>query len=405
MVPFMAHDSLRRVLQSLITATYASQRAHSSNTVAAGGSWKDDFSLIGSEASALGCDSLDLLQISAAVNEMFHLHEVGLETELLRLASFGEWLSIIEDAWQHGVQHLTVTTSGSTGIPKGCTHVFSTLALEIDFLAGLFSGRSRIVAFTPAHHLYGLLFTAMLPDRLACPVQDFLHAANSSTSLGQTTLQAGDLVVSFPQGWEWLNQSIRVIPTNVEGVVSTAPCPPELIESLVSSKLSGFTEVYGSSETAGIGIRTWPETTYSLMPQWSRKRSGDPAPEKLQHSSGFEIKLMDDLEFFADGTFLVQGRKDSSVQVGGVNVFPVLIAQRLTTYPGVAEASVRLMRPEEGKRLKCFVVPQAGCTTDILVTLLREWIESWPIAADRPKTIKVGSALPRSTSGKNSDWE
>jgi long-chain acyl-CoA synthetase len=178
MVPFMAHDSLRRVLQSLITATYASQRANSSNTVAAGGSWKDDFSLIGSEASALGCDSLDLLQISAAVNEMFHLHEVGLETELLRLASFGEWLSIIEDAWQHGVQHLTVTTSGSTGIPKGCTHVFSTLALEIDFLAGLFSGRSRIVAFTPAHHLYGLLFTAMLPDRLACPVQDFLHSTS-----------------------------------------------------------------------------------------------------------------------------------------------------------------------------------------------------------------------------------
>jgi long-chain acyl-CoA synthetase len=403
MVPaFLAHDSLRRVLQSLITSTYTSQRPSSSNIVVPGGRWKDGLLMVGSGTDALGCDSLDMLHISAAVNEMFHLHEAGLETELLRIVSFGEWLSVIEEAWQHGVQHLTVTTSGSTGLPKGCTHAFSTLALESDFLAGLFGGRSRIVAFTPAHHMYGLLFTAMLPDRLACSVEEFSNVASSSITLDRTTLQAGDLVVSFPEGWEWIDHNVRNVPANVEGVVSTAPCPPKLITSLVCGKLSGLTEVYGSSETAGIGTRTWPARAYSLMPHWTRKPS---KVSELEHSSGFDIELMDDLKFFTDGTFLVQGRRDLGVQVGGVNVFPVLIAQRLMTHPGVAKASVRLMRPEEGKRLKCFVVPQAGSTTDTLTTILRRWIESWPIAAERPKTIKIGSALPRGSSGKNSDWE
>ena len=401
--PLLTRNSLGRVLQSLITHTLSSHRPTASKPLSNDKCWADDFLIMGSHNDALGCDSLDLLQISAAVNEMFHLHEAGLETELLSTASFGEWLTIIERAWQRGVTHLTVTTSGSTSIPKHCTHEFSKLMIEMDFLAELFGQRSRIVAFTPAHHLYGLLFTAMLPDRIACPVRDFL-SPDSPTDSGPVKLQAGDLVVSFPQGWQWIDRSVRTMPADVEGAVSTAPCPLELIESLVPGKLSALTEIYGSSETSGIGTRRWPAKTYSLMPQWKRTSSGQHARKSLWHTAGFQVEPMDHLEFSADGTFLVRGRIDSVVQVGGVNVFPERIAERLKTHPEVAEASVRLMRPDEGSRLKCFVVPQSNDRTAILPMLLGEWIESWPIAAERPKNITIGSALPRSGSGKGIDW-
>ena len=401
--PLLTRNSLGRVLQSLITHTLSSHRPMSSRPLLKDKEWADDFLLTDSDNEALGCDSLELLQISAAVNEMFHLHEAGFETALLSTASFGGWLTIIERVWQRGVKHLTVTTSGSTGIPKHCTHKFSNLLIEIDFLAELFSQRSRIVAFTPAHHLYGLLFTAMLPDRIGCPVQELLRTEAASDS-GHAKLQAGDLLVSFPQGWQWIDRSLRTMPADVEGAVSTAPCPRGLIESLVPGKLSALTEIYGSSETSGIGTRRWPARTYSLMPQWKRTSSGQLAHKSLWHTDGFEVEPMDHLEFGADGRFLVCGRRDSAVQVGGVNVFPELIAERLRTHPDVSEASVRLMRADEGSHLKCFIVPQSTARASILPMLLGEWIDSWSIAAERPKSITVGSALPRSRSGKGTDW-
>ena len=404
MPTFLTHDSLKRVLQSLIVSTYRPQHLSSERDPGVAGPWSENLSLVGSGHNALGCDSLDLLHISAAVNEMFHLYEAGLETELLRNTSFGAWLDIVRQAWQSGVEHITVTTSGSTSSPKRCTHALSSLAMEIDFLAGLFGQRSRIVSFTPAHHLYGLLFTGMLPDRIAAPVQDLLRGADFAVSSGQVRLQPGDLVVSFPQGWDWIDRSFRVIPANVEGVVSTAPCPLELIESLVPHKLSALTEVYGSSETSGIGTRRWPAKSYSLMPQWTRNSSGDSEPEQLQHQAGFRVEPMDHLEFASDDTFLVRGRTDLGVQVGGRNVFPERIAEKLRTHAGVAEASVRLMRPEEGNRLKCFIVPQAGHSAEVLSAQLSQWIESWPVVAERPKTIRFGPALLRSSLGKNSDW-
>jgi long-chain acyl-CoA synthetase len=52
------------------------------------------------------------------------------------------------------------------------------------------------------------------------------------------------------------------------------------------------------------------------------------------------------------------GRAEGAVQVGGVNVFPDVVGRVLTAHSGVAQAAVRLMRPEEGTRLKAFVVPQ-----------------------------------------------
>ena len=402
----LSHRSLRRVLQSLISATLSSRPSSAGKPPASTTPWSDTFLLYESGQNALGGDSLDMLQVSSAVNEMFHLHEAGFETKLLQAATFADWLVIIEDAWKHGVEHITVTTSGSTGQPRHCTHAFASLDLETAFLADRFSSRSRIVAHTPAHHIYGILFAALLPDRLEVPIID-LQAASTSVSVSDTDrsgLHAGDLVVSFPDGWQWIDRNIHTIPPGVEGVSSTAPCPRNLIESLMTRRLSGFVEVYGSSETAGIGTRVWPEARYRLMPHLRLLPASPDQPTALQHRSGRQVELMDQLHFFDEASFLITGRKDGCVQVGGVNVSPLLIEQRLLQLPGVAEAAVRLMRADEGNRLKCFIVPRAGQDAGPLEHTVREQIASWPTAAERPRAIQCGSALPRNSAGKLADW-
>ena len=347
-----------------------------------------------------------MLQISAAVNEMFHLHEVGLEAELSRMPRFGDWLPVIEEAWQRGVQHLTVTTSGSSGRRKPCTHSFQALDVEVELLATLFRDRRRVIAFTPTHHIYGLLFSAMLPDRLGITARPLLQApaATGKVQEKDTTLVAGDLLVSFPEGWNWLLKSRGAFPADVAGVVSTAPCPQDLKQMLMDAHLSRLVEVYGSSETAGVGVRVWPAEHFTLMPHWTLATASSTGSAQLVHRSGFCVDVVDDLYFVDETTFAVQGRKDHAVQVGGVNVSPVLIAQRLTEHPGVSEASVRLMRPDEGQRLKCFVVPTAGSAAEDLRPALERWIATWPIAAERPKRLAFGPELPRNANGKLQDW-
>ena len=395
-MPGLSHSSLRRILQSLITATLSSQPSRTVRRTKGVEAWTDEFRLDESAESGIGCDSLDLLQVSSAVNEMFHLYEVGLETRLLQSSIFGDWLAIVEDAWRSGVHSITVSTSGSTGKPKLCTHTIASLNVETAFLADLFSSRRRIIAYTPAHHIYGILFTGLLPDRLRVPVVH-LHSV-STQATGASVLRPGDLVVSFPDGWGWIDRNIHTVPADLEGVTSTAPCPRILLDSLMKDKLSGMVEVYGSSETAGIGTRVWPESRYRLMPHLRRIVSVSGGLDFIESCSGHPLPYMDHLEFFPDNTFLVNGRRDGCVQVGGVNVFLPSIEQRLREHPDVANLSVQLMSPEEGRRLKCHIVPKQGCDVAQLERSLREQIASWPNVTERPIAIHCGVTLPENAS-------
>ena len=62
------------------------------------------------------------------------------------------------------------------------------------------------------------------------------------------------------------------------------------------------------------------------------------------------------------------------------------------------------MRPEEGSRLKAFVVPSTGADPQVLRSELGRWTESRLTAPERPKAFAMGYQLPRNAMGKLSDW-
>ena len=323
------------------------------------------------------------------------------EGGLLAGQTLADWLDQIEATWRHGVARLTFCTSGSTGRPKRCVHSFEHLGFEIDFLTRLWRDRSRIVAIVPAHHIYGLLFTALLPDALDVTLVDATHMGPRELS---NELRPGDLVVTFPERWDWLVRSIDGWPADVRGVVSTGPCPASLIENLMVAGLAGMTEVYGSTETAGIATREWPETSYRLMPHWHFGPATDEGMPSLNHLSGHRFALMDTIRRYGDDRFTLAGRNDGQVQVGGVNVSPALVAARLKARPFVKDAAVRLMRQDEGQRLKAFVVLEAGCDPIAVERDLAVWMRANLSAAERAMSLSFGASLPTNVMGKPLDW-
>ena len=63
------------------------------------------------------------------------------------------------------------------------------------------------------------------------------------------------------------------------------------------------------------------------------------------------------------------------------------------------------MRPDEGDRLKAFVVPVATTAhEDALRLELRRFATASLSPAERPGAYAFGSALPRGAMGKLADW-
>ena len=352
------------------------------------------------DAPSLGCDSIERLWLAAAVNEMFCLYDAQAADSLLIAKTFGEWIDILDQGWNHGGQRITFSTSGSSGAPKRCTHEMAHLQREVAFLAEYFTKIGRIFALTPPHHIYGFLFTAMLPAAIDAPV---LQAETLSPGTLTRALQAGDLIVSIPTRWELLARSIPNWPSGVHGVTSTSPCPEPLKHQLMQHGLQHFTEFYGSSETGGIGLRAYPEPRYTLMPFWTWA-ARDEEGAALKGSSGERVTLQDRLGIAPDGSFDVRGRLDGAVQVGGVNVFPGRIEELLRAVPGVAEASVRLSTGAGEQRLKAFIVPDRTCDQTALAQTLDRWALSFS-APERVRAFAFGEQLPRSAMGKLADWQ
>ena len=352
----------------------------------------------------LGVDSLELLSLASAVTEALHLHESGIEDALLARRSLGEWIVIAEAGLERFRERLTFRTSGSSGTPKPCRHALATLQQETAHLATLFAGRRRVLCAVPGHHIYGFLFSVLLPRDLGVPADAVIDLRGSTPSWLARGAQPGDLVIGHPEFWAAVARCVPAWAADVVGVTSTAPCPADVAQGVLAAGIAQLVQVYGASETAGIASRTAHDAPYELFPYWRF----DPAnPQSLLRSvpGGGEQAYtpQDALQREGERRFHVGSRHDEAVQVGGINVFPARVREVLRRHPGVQDAAVRLMRPDEGTRLKAFIVPRVDAAGDLSVHL-QGWIDQHLSVPERPKAIRLGTALPVGPSGKPADW-
>ncbi len=355
--------------------------------------WIDDTPIGGEEA---GIDSLDLLSLSAAVAEMLPASSIRATAS----KRFGDWCDAASPGVSGRPTHVAFRSSGSTGAPKRASHCLSRLEQEAAAFAGLIGIRRRVLSAIPAHHAYGFIHSVLLPRHLpGLPVSsEVVELRGCAVSHIASLLRPGDLVLGHPMFWAAaLRGMAGRLPPDIVGVTSSAPCLAETALGLRAAGLARLLQVYGSAETAGIGWRDDPADPYTLLPGWQRDGHGlrrneqpMPAPDRLAW----------------DGDrFHVLGRHDGTVQVGGVNVSPEQVGLILARHPAVAAISVRAMRPDEGVRLKAFVVP-AGTINDpeALQVELRRFASVTLSPAQRPGVYSFGRTVPRNAMGKPADW-
>jgi 4-coumarate--CoA ligase (photoactive yellow protein activation family) len=334
------------------------------------------------------------------------LNDGGLCDSLLKAPALGGWVWAAATALERSGERLTVRSSGSTGKRRSHVHRMLRLNEEISAWTVLLPDRRRICSAVAANHIYGMLFSLMLPAALELPVVD-LRARSPGAVIA--TLRPGDLVIGHPLFWGSL---LRAAPggwsPGVVGVTSGAAMSDALAADLARAGLARLLDVYGSSETAGIG---WRERTadgwrgggaHRLLPGWRRdahdllRRQDDPAP----------VAPPNRLCWDASGGFKIGERCDGAVVVGGVNVDPARVRAVLCAHPGVADAAVRPMQPAEGARLKAFVVPRPAAAHDLnaLRAALAAHLNAVLTAPERPRAFRFGSTLPLTESGKPADW-
>lgn len=374
--------------------------------------WAPELTL---DADGLGLDSLERMSLAAALNEALHLHESGLEDLLLVHRHLGGWIEVATDALAEVHERISFHSSGSTGEPTACQHRLATLWQEVEAIAPLVPGTRRVLAAVPAHHIYGFLFTVLLPHRLGgVPVIDIRrHTPQGLAAL----LQPGDLVISQPAHWALLARHLPRWPAGVRGVSSTAPCPDALAAQLQAAGLGELLQIYGSSQTAGIGWRRAAEAPFTLWPFWSADGAGAAnAAEEADEADATRLwradpqgrreahALQDHLTWAGPRQFRVAGRRDAAVQVAGTNVYPARVRELLCQHPDVADAVVRRMAAHEGDRLKAFIVPRPGADWPTLHAALWGWTAARLSAPETPKAFTLGAQLPVNAMGKPADW-
>lgn len=324
----------------------------------------------------LAADSLERTWLALAVHHFFTLEGTAWEDKVLPARTVGEVAEIgaARLAVPQGAA-ISFATSGSTGAPKRVRHALADLAAEAAQLAALLPGRRRVVRLVPAHHIYGFLFTVLLPQVLDVPV---VEARRGGVGPLPGRLAAGDLVVGFPLVWA---QAARywtpgALPPDVTLVTSTAPCPPETVAALHAAGAARVVEVYGASETGGVGWRDEAAAPFRPLPHLARCGDG-------LSRDGRPLPLQDRLVWEAEG-FRVAGRLDGAVQVGGVNVRTAAVRDRLVALPGVVAAEVTPVKTPGGLRLAA-VLTVAPATEEAAV---RAAVDALP-AAERPVDVIV----------------
>jgi len=380
-------SAVHRIVCAVVAAEFRRQRG-TDHPDAAKGDWPAS-TPIGD--NGLGLDSVEQLGALGALAVAFDLDDSLLSDDPPQMV--GAWVDWVMHAHVEGNGRITVATSGSTGSPRPCVHDVVDMIDEAAFLATQFTGRRRVVALVPAHHLYGMIGTALLPDALGVPV--VVRAIGAPLRLA-----ASDLVIAVPEQWQAFVRIVRRFPEDVIGVSSAGFLNDSVAAGLLAAGLTRLVDVYSSSETGGIAMRDVPANGYDLLPRWRLSEHGD-EDWRLVDRHGRFYDLPDFVERIGDSTLRPIGRRDGAVQVGGRNVWPERVANSLRTVDGVADVAVRL---HAHGRLKAFVVPKPDHDPVQLSARIEHFMVIRLADQERPKGFRFGPALPRNAMGKLEDW-
>lgn len=247
---------------------------------------------------------------------------------------------------------LTLCTSGSSGEPKLIDKSLAQLANEVEALERLWGqnlGQATVLGSVACQHIYGLLFRLLWPlcagrplYRRALPFpEDLQQASLSQTDFAWVASPA--LLKRMGDNLDWSALSC------VKQVFSSGgELPSEAAESLHERLGQWPTEIYGSSETGGIGWRQG-DTAWQPFPgvELSLDETGALRIASPYLPEGHIEQSADAAEIGADGRFVLRGRLDRIVKLEEKRISLPMLEQALISHDWVTDARLGVI--QEGR--------------------------------------------------------
>jgi len=309
---------------------------------------------------------------------------------------------------------LVVTTSGTTGMPKGAMLTAAALTASASATFERLGGPGSWLLALPPYHIAGLQVLVRSVLAGSAPVEldvgtgfnvSELPSAVSRLGPGRryTSLVAAQLAKALtdPAAAAALAELDAVL-------IGGGPAPRPILEAAAAAGIA-VVRTYGMSETAGgcvydgvpldgVQLRVLPDGRIAIGGATLAKGYRNPvSPDPFAEPGWF---YTNDLGVVDQGVLAVLGRADDAISTGGLTVLPQPVEAALYADPAVSDCAVFGVADDRlGQRVAAAVVVAEGCAPPTLDSL-RAVVAQTLDATAAPRELHIVDALPRRGIGK-----
>jgi o-succinylbenzoate---CoA ligase len=310
---------------------------------------------------------------------------------------------------------VVVTTSGTTGAPKGALLTAAALTASAAATHDRLGGPGRWLLALPPYHIAGVqvlirsLLAGTVPVELDVSTGfDIAELPSAVEKLGSgrryTALVATQLAKALadPAATTALAELDAVL-------IGGGPAPGPILDAAAKAGITVI-RTYGMSETAGgcvydgvplDGVRLRVDAESRIViggPTLANGYRNPPDPDPFAEPGWFrtdDIGAVDD-----SGVLSVLGRADQAISTGGLTVLPQPVEAALRTHPAVADCAVFGIADERlGQRVVAAIVVADDCAPPSLETLRAHVLHTLDGTAV-PRELHIVDALPMRGIGK-----
>ncbi|WP_374023008.1 o-succinylbenzoate--CoA ligase [Mycobacterium sp. HNNTM2301] len=310
---------------------------------------------------------------------------------------------------------LVVTTSGTTGAPKGALLTAAALTASATATHDRLGGPGRWLLALPPHHIAGLQVLVRSALAGSPPVELDVSAGFDITELPSAIRRLGPgrrytSLVAAQLAKALTDPSATAALAELDAVLlGGGPAPQGVLDAAAAAGVA-VVRTYGMSETAGgcvydgvalggVLVRIAADGRVVLGGATLAKGYRNPVqPDPFAEPGWFRT---DDLGVVDQaGVLTVLGRADDAISTGGLTVLPQLVEAALDTHPAVGDCVVFGVPDDRlGQRVVAAIVVADGRPAPAL-DALRAHVARTLDATAAPREVHVVDALPRRGIGK-----